>query len=68
LRYGVGGSEPIPLKSYHHPSMAQGTRIQVILPNKVAAALKARAAEEQRPVSNLAAYIIEAALRATTSS
>jgi hypothetical protein len=48
--------------------MAQGTRIQVILPNKVATALKARAAEEQRPVSNLAAYIIEAALRATTSS
>jgi hypothetical protein len=48
--------------------MAQGTRIQVILPAKVAAALKDRAAEEQRTVSNLAAYIIETALRPTSSS
>jgi hypothetical protein len=47
--------------------MAQGTRVQVVLPPGVADQLKKRAWLENRTVSNLAAYFIEAALRATSS-
>ena len=47
--------------------MAQGTRVQVVLSPSVASLLKERAASEQRTVSNLAAYLIERALRPTTA-
>jgi transposase len=47
--------------------MAQGTRVQVVLPPGVAQQLKQRASLENRTVSNLAAYMIESALRATSS-
>jgi hypothetical protein len=42
--------------------MAQGVRVQVVLPQAVANRLKAAAADQQRTVSNLAAYWIETAL------
>ena len=52
--------------------MAQGVRVQVVLPQTVADRLKAVASSQQRTVSNLAAYWIETALiqadsRATSS-
>lgn len=50
-------------KSYHDQTMAEGVRVQVVLPPSVAAALRLRAASERRTVSSLAAFIIEAALR-----
>jgi hypothetical protein len=43
--------------------MAQGKRIQVVLPPQVAETLKKQAGEQQRTVSNYAAYLIEAAIR-----
>ena len=43
--------------------MAQGTRVQVVMPPAVADQLKARAKAQGRTVSSLAAYIIETALR-----
>ena len=46
--------------------MAQGVRVQVVLPPSIADKLKARANAENRTVSNLAAYMIESALRATS--
>jgi hypothetical protein len=49
-------------KSYHDQSMAQGVRVQVVLPQAVANRLKAAATDQQRTVSNLAAYWIETAL------
>ena len=49
-------------KSYHDQSMAQGVRVQVVLPQAVADRLKAVASDQQRTVSNLAAYWIETAL------
>ena len=42
--------------------MAQGVRVQVVLPQAVANRLKAAATDQQRTVSNLAAYWIETAL------
>jgi len=42
--------------------MAQGVRVQVVLPQAVADRLKAVASDQQRTVSNLAAYWIETAL------
>jgi hypothetical protein len=42
--------------------MAQGVRVQVVLPQAVAERLKAVASDQQRTVSNLAAYWIETAL------
>ena len=53
----------IPCKSYHDQSMAQGVRVQVVLPPAVAEQLKQQAADQSRTVSNLAAFMIEAALR-----
>jgi short-subunit dehydrogenase len=47
--------------------MAQGVRVQVVLPLPVAQALKDRAAREQRSLSNLAAQILESANRPTTA-
>ena len=43
--------------------MAQGIRVQVVMPPAVADQLKARAEAQGRTVSSLAAYIIETALR-----
>jgi len=43
--------------------MAQGIRVQVVMPPAVADQLKARAKAQGRTVSSLAAYIIETALR-----
>ena len=53
-------------KSYYVLSMAQGVRVQVVLTPLVAKLLKDKAANEQRTVSNLAAYLIERSLRSTT--
>ena len=43
--------------------MAEGVRIQLVVPNGLAAALKARAEAEGRTVSNLGAFLLETALR-----
>jgi hypothetical protein len=48
--------------------MAQGVRVQVVLPQTVADRLKAVANDQQRTVSNLAAYWIETALIQAHSS
>jgi hypothetical protein len=42
--------------------MAQGIRVQVVLPLAIAEQLRQRAADQSRTVSNLAAFMIEAAL------
>jgi len=44
--------------------MAQGIRVQVVLPVPTVEALKARAAAEGRTVSAMGAFFIEAGLRA----
>jgi len=59
----VGGSASILLESYHDQSMAQGVRVQLVLPASVAEALKAKAKAEGRTVSSLGSFLIEAALR-----
>jgi hypothetical protein len=59
----VCGSDSILLKSYHDQTMAQGIRVQVVMPPAVADQLKIRAKAQGRTVSSLAAYIIETALR-----
>lgn len=43
--------------------MAEGIRVQIVLPPGLAEALKARAQAERRSVSNLGTYLIEAGLR-----
>ena len=43
--------------------MAEGTRIQLVLPNGLAVALRERAQIEGRTVSNLGAFLLETALR-----
>lgn len=43
--------------------MAEGVRVQFVLPLSLAEALKARAAAEGRTVSSLGGYLIEAGLR-----
>jgi hypothetical protein len=43
--------------------MAEGVRIQLVVPNGLAAALKERAQAEGRTVSNLGAFLLETALR-----
>lgn len=43
--------------------MAQGIRVQLVLPPAVAAALKEKAKAEGRTVSSLGSFIIEAALK-----
>ena len=47
--------------------MAQGVRIQLVLPQAVAEQLKAKAKAEGRTVSSLGSFIIEAALRQPSS-
>jgi hypothetical protein len=55
------------LKSYHDRTMAQGTRIQVVLPSAVAELLKQKAKVEGRTVSSLGSFLIEAALKQNAS-
>ena len=43
--------------------MAEGTRIQLVVPLGLAAALKQRAEAEGRTVSNLGAFLLDTALR-----
>lgn len=43
--------------------MAEGIRVQVVLPPSLAEALRARAAAERRSVSSLGVYLIENGLR-----
>jgi hypothetical protein len=43
--------------------MAEGTRVQLVIPQALAQALKERAAAEGRTVSNLGAFLLETALR-----
>jgi hypothetical protein len=43
--------------------MAQGTRVQLVLPQTVADLLKAKAKAEGRTVSSLGSYLIESALK-----
>jgi hypothetical protein len=43
--------------------MAEGIRVQLVLPTGLAAALRERAAAEGRTVSNLGAFLLETALR-----
>jgi len=42
--------------------MAQGVRVQLVLPQAVAEQLKAKAKAEGRTLSNLGSFLIEAAL------
>jgi len=51
------------LKAYHDQTMAEGVRVQIVLPRSVAESLRQRAAAENRTVSSLGAYLIEAGLR-----
>jgi hypothetical protein len=51
------------LKSYHDQTMAQGTRVQLILPPVVAELLKEKAKAEGRTVSSLGSFLIEAAIK-----
>ena len=51
------------LKSYHVPTMAQGIRVQFVLPKAVVELLRSRAKAEGRTVSSLGAFLVEAALR-----
>jgi hypothetical protein len=51
------------LKSYHDQTMAQGTRVQLILPPVVAKLLKEKAKAEGRTVSSLGSFLIEAAIK-----
>jgi len=43
--------------------MAQGIRVQLVLPQSIAELLKAKAKAEGRTVSSLGAFLIEAALK-----
>jgi len=43
--------------------MAQGTRVQLVLPQAVADLLKSKAKAEGRTVSSLGSYLIESALK-----
>jgi hypothetical protein len=43
--------------------MAEGVRVQLVLPPGLAEALRARAAAERRSVSSLGGYLLETALR-----
>ncbi len=52
------------IKLYHDQSMAQGIRVQVVLPVPTVEALRARAKAEGRTVSAMGAFFIEAGLRA----
>jgi hypothetical protein len=47
--------------------MAQGVRVQLVLPPAVAAALKAKAQAEGRTVSSLGAFLVEAGLKTSTA-
>jgi hypothetical protein len=49
-------------KSYHDQSMAEGVRVQIVLPPSVAESLRQRAAAEKRTVSSLGSYLIESGL------
>ncbi len=48
---------------YHDQSMAEGVRVQIVMPVSVADALKARAQAEKRTVSSLGCYLVENGLR-----
>lgn len=52
-----------PQPTYHDQNMAQGVRVQFVLPPSVAEALKAKAQAEGRTVSSLGSFLIESALR-----
>ena len=43
--------------------MAEGVRVQVVMPVSLAEALKARADAEKRTVSSLGCYLVESGLR-----
>lgn len=43
--------------------MAEGVRIQMVVPEGLASALRRRADQEGRSVSNLGAFLLEVALR-----
>jgi hypothetical protein len=43
--------------------MAEGVRVQIVMPASLAAALKARAQAEDRTVSSLGCYLVEHGLR-----
>jgi hypothetical protein len=51
------------VESYHDQSMAEGVRVQIVLPPSVAQALRQRAAAEKRTVSSLGGYLIESGLQ-----
>lgn len=51
------------LKSYHDQSMAQGVRVQLVMPEPLAEALKARAAAEGKTASALGVALVEYGLR-----
>jgi len=43
--------------------MAEGVRVQIVVPVSLAEALRQRAKQENRTVSSLGAYLLEAGLR-----
>lgn len=43
--------------------MAEGVRVQIVMPASLAEALKARAEAERRTVSSLGSYLLENGLR-----
>jgi hypothetical protein len=51
------------IQSYHDQSMAEGVRVQIIVPTSLAEALRKRAKLENRTVSSLGAFLMESGLR-----
>lgn len=51
------------VRSYHDQTMAEGVRVQIVMPVSVAEALRHRAQQEQRTVSSLGCYLVEHGLR-----
>lgn len=60
---GADRPKLILLGSYHDQTMAEGVRVQIVMPAVLATALKARAQAEQRTVSSLGCYLVEHGLR-----
>ena len=60
---GAQRPKPLIVQWYHDQSMAEGVRVQIVMPVSVADALKARAQAEKRTVSSLGCYLVENGLR-----
>lgn len=62
FRRGTAAKLPI-VKSYHDQTMAEGVRVQIVVPKSLAEALRQRAKQEKRSLSALGAFLLETGLR-----